>query len=194
MKVVALLLLAGCATVFDLEHVVLVDAGPADATFDPARGCPMEYQLALFPGSHYRFTSSSLALWDSSDDCNDDAQGVTHLAAAQTRAELDALIAAVVQSGIGTVWTGHVQAPGATTPSDRWIWTTGESVDPALWAPGEPNDTEGIEDTQEQAGDIAGGVSGLLDYNQGFGKRALCECDGREIASEAKTAIDLLRL
>jgi len=194
MRVVALLLVTGCADLWNIEYVESIDAGPADASFEPDRECPSDYQLALFAGSRYRITPDSFAAWDDSDDCNDDKVGITHLAVAQTRTELDNLIDALGPTGIGSWWLGLVQRAGAATPNDGWIWVTGETVDPALWdGPSEPNDGDGTENATEQFGDIISNVRGLIDYDGSGGKRALCECDGRAMSAEAKTAIELSR-
>ena len=86
-----LLALAGCDDLFNLEHIDPQSDGPAVHAFDPDVDCPEGYDLALFAGSRYRVSDDTLAAYDSSDDCNDDKPGFTHLAVAPTAPELTAL-------------------------------------------------------------------------------------------------------
>jgi hypothetical protein len=194
--VVWLLVLAGCDDLFNLEHIDPQRDGAALDAFDPDVDCPQGYDLALFAGSRYRVTESSYAAYDSSDDCNDDKLGFTHLAVAPTNAEVTALHDSLIAKGFGRWWLGGVQpAAGVTDPIQGWLWVTGEPVDVGQWAIGEPNDGDADEqDHIEQFMFIDETVPGLVDLLGSFGNRALCECDGRPVTEEARIAIDQGRM
>jgi hypothetical protein len=44
-------------------------------------------------------------------------------------------------------WTGGFQVPGSPEPNGGWSWMTGEPFLYTNWAPGEPNNYRGIEDS-----------------------------------------------
>jgi len=49
------------------------------------------------------------------------------------------------------MWLGLVQAPTAASPSAGWSWNGDGKTPPYLdWAPGQPNDSDGDEDGEEQ--------------------------------------------
>ena len=190
---VSLLLVAGCDYTFNLDHL---DPGAPDApqpdAFDVATQCRSDYDLPLWPGSRFRIYTSPGAAWALSDACNDDnADGTAHLAVAQTREKLDALIGALtVRQGVRW-WIGAVQPASATTPLEKWLWVTGEPVDPSLWdMPTEPNDGDGSEsDHNDQFGFIEQTSPGLVDVNGSLMMNGLCECDGHTMAAAAVAAI-----
>jgi hypothetical protein len=201
-RVVALLLLVGCDDLWNLERVppadsaLMRDALVHDTGFDPAIDCPPTYDLPLFSGSRYRITDNSYSAWDTSDDCDDDTNGRTHLASAQTRQELDTLIQSLIAKGYGRWWLGAVQpAAGVTLPLDGWLWLTGEPIAPTLWTAGEPNDSDGLEtnDHVEQFALIQDNRDGLIDLAGMFGNRGLCECDGLAVSEDAQSALSQSR-
>jgi hypothetical protein len=193
--VVALLVLAGCDDLWNLELVPSPDAGGMqDSGFDLEVDCPPTYELRLFPGSRYRVTDNSYAAWDTADDCADDTLGrTTHLATAQTAQELAALHESLVAQSAGRWWLGAVQPKsGVTLPLDGWIWLTGEPIEMTMWSitPLEPNDGDGLEpDHLEQFALIQDSRQGLIDLDGGFGNRGLCECDGLALSIAARSAL-----
>jgi hypothetical protein len=186
---VALLLLAGCDDLWNLEHL---EEGP----FDPA-SCPSTYALALWPGSRFRIGDTERTAWTAHDRCSaDSTTGVpTHLAVAATRDKLDALVGALTARADVRWWIGAVQPTSATEVGGDWLWLTGEPVAADLWdAPAEPNDGNGIEDIHdEQFAFIEASDAGLLDVNGITLLRFLCECDGRPVSAEAIAAVDQSR-
>jgi len=199
-KLSLLIALCGCDDLFNLEPIAVVDGAvdpPLDAGFDPARECPAEYALELFAGSRYRTTEVFTQAWNASDDCRDDKPGLTHLAVAATRDELDVLVATLVAKGVDRWWIGAVQPAAVTAPIDGWLWMTGEPVSAALWdLPLEPNDGQGTEtDHEEQFAIIQYDRPGLIDIaGNAVTLRGLCECDGRPMATGAASAVDQARL
>jgi len=192
-----LLLLAGCDFTFNLDYINPVDATAIDTsadTFNPDM-CPIGYDVSLYPGSKFRIITATMKAWDASDDCTNDLDGATHLAAALTRDKLDVLIGALTVRMQAYWWIGAVQPTNVSLPIERWVWTTGEPVDPTMWdSPVEPNDGNGIEDDhRDQFAMIGMNKPGLADVNGDSLQLALCECDGRPLADDAKAAIDQSR-
>ena len=186
-----LLLVAACDQTWNLDHI---EPRPE---FDPEMDCPMDYELELVAGSRYRITANTFNAWDSSDDCNDDSDGLTHLAVAETVDELTTLREALIAKGQTRWWLGAVQPPvGVTMPLDRWLWATGAQINKLMWAasPQEPDDADNVEqDHLEQFAVIEEARPGLVDIDGAFGNRALCECDGDALGDAARLAIDQSR-
>ncbi|HEY5945683.1 MAG TPA: C-type lectin domain-containing protein [Kofleriaceae bacterium] len=189
-----LLLLASCDQTWNLDHIDERDAAPH--AFDPAADCPTSYDLAFIAGSRFHIVQTGRTAWNASDACVADSSGLTHLAVAPTREELDALIGALTSRADGRWWIGAVQPTTATAPGDGWLWATGEAIDAALWlSPIEPNDGNGIEDDHEdQFGFIEASTTGLIDAQGLTVLRYLCQCDGRPMSNDARTALDQSRL
>ncbi|HEY5921057.1 MAG TPA: hypothetical protein VIV11_05270 [Kofleriaceae bacterium] len=190
MRVVVVLLLAACDQTWNLDHV------DPPLPFDPDVNCPTDYDLTLFPvapDSRYRVTGNTFAAWDSSDDCNDDTDGLTHLAVAATDEELAALREALIVKGQVRWWLGAVQpAVGVSMPLDDWLWVNDMQILKTLWAasPQEPDDVDGVEqDHREQFAVIEEARPGLVDIDGAFGNRAVCECDGDSLGDAARAAI-----
>ena len=190
MRIVGVLLLvAGCDSLWNLEHVP-----PSDA-FDVAQ-CPSDYDRAFWPGSRFRVVTTAIPAWEASDACNDDAAGATHLAVAATRDKLDALVGALTtEQGVGW-WLGAVQPKTVMSPSPSasWLWVTGEPIDPGQWSANEPNDANDNEaDHVEQFAKIDMTRTGLVDILGSMATDVLCECDGRPLTAEAIAAIEQSR-
>jgi len=195
-------LLAGCDDLFNLEPIAIDDGGLSteasdafESAFDPDQQCP-GYDLALYAGSRYRIISGLTTPWEAHDDCRDDLPGISHLAVASSNAERDVLLLAIENRSLSSWWMGGVQPVTATTPSDAWLWVTGEPFDKTRWAMYEPNDAGGEVDEvmhhYEQFTVLTAGY-GLADLGAGSAFGGLCECDGRSISSAATMAIDQLR-
>ena len=200
-SVVALTLVAlvgGCDEIWDIDHIGYVEKRDAAAAVDAAvdgftvDACPADYfVLPNITTSKYRIIDATLAAWDQSNDCNDDAVGLTHLAIARDDVELTAIHTALSLSGHMYWWGGGVQA-GTIDDADGWIWFDDVAIAPSAWAGIEPNDGDGTEDQWEQfvAFDSAQ-PTGIVDFRGALGQRALCECDGVGMGGQAQTAVML---
>jgi hypothetical protein len=199
-RVAALLVaVAACDQTWNLDRIEpardarVIDTQAIDARpFDPAVDCPASYDLFI-AGTPYRITANTFAWWDSAGDCDDDTDGFTHMAVAQTNAELMAFHDTLTQKNLGRWWLGAVQpAVGVTTPGEAWLWVTGEPIAATAWAsPDEPNDGgDGEQGHHEQFALVdETRLPALIDLDGSIGSRALCECDGRRIAQAAREAI-----
>jgi hypothetical protein len=184
--------LAGCDSMFNLDRIELVDAIAIDLPppFDPLRDC-VGYDEILFASTPYRVTPADKA-WVAYDDCADDSRGYTHLAVAETREELDALIGSTNPNPRLRFWVGGVQPRAALEHTSDWTWLTGEPIASDLWSyPPEPNDLDNNEaDHAEQFVIIQYNVPGLADMIGSYDVQGLCECDGRPIEMAAARAVD----
>ena len=186
---VALLGLAGCDQLWNLQHVDQEprEAGAIDADLS---GCPMTYGLPVdgYP-SRYRYEATGTS-WDGAETlCAAETTGLTHLVVLQDDDERLAIVTALAKVGsTSSVWIGL---------SDRvmegeYRWVTDERVGmPPLenppWPAGQP-DNSGTGGTEQDCVRIQGMTgaaptlfddgecSSIFDY--------VCECDGNPPAPE----------
>ncbi len=178
--------LAGCDTVFDLDEVDLPsDASMFDA-FVPAQQCPTSYSTELSPGgSRYRVILQPARPGVHQSTCAADSGArVTHLAVFETIEEQNKVQTLLDDSGQFAWYVGAVQPRGQATPRLGWVWLTGEDVafaafDPFGEASGEPNDSDGAENDEENLVYIRAQRDGLIDVFNTNEQGAICECDGR---------------
>lgn len=177
---------AGCDRVFEIE-----DVGVADVrTFDAERDCPPSYEAMSPQTSRYRVADVAQAAWSHNVACESDAPGLSHLAVIDTQGERVALLAALDTRGSYRWYVGAVQRASSGTPEAGWLWLTGSSFDPNLWAEFEPDDADGIENGSEQFAMLQDGYTGLADCIGNNSQQALCECDGRPVTDEGRMALD----
>lgn len=163
-----------------------IDAAPIpDAfvppAFDPAT-CPAGYTATIVasPLSRYRFIMSNQSWVTQHQDCANDLVGATHLVVLDTVAEAQQVNAATSST---SYHVGAAQPPGQANPLAGWLALTGEPVSATVWYPGQPNDNDYAENSQQDRGAVNTGVSSLLqDVEATFSTHAVCECDGKGVA------------
>jgi hypothetical protein len=69
----------------------------------------------------------------------------SHLATVTSQAESDLIERLLLDSSEKTAWLGGIQIDENDEPGGGWAWVTGEPFEFTNWAPGEPNDTGGVE-------------------------------------------------
>jgi len=193
MRLAWVVLLVGCGFNSPVGKIGDQTGGASDAPvadFDYAT-CPLNYNLQLPGPSRYRLIPQGHAAWTQSDDCNDDLSGATHLVVLNTMTELMD-VSAFVNSAADTapghsVWIGGVQPITALTPKDGWLGFDGA---PLLdtWEPGEPNDGNTETDHSEQFVNLEN-AKRIADRPGNTNLGAVCECDGKPVASNAAAAI-----
>jgi hypothetical protein len=175
---IALLLLAGCDRLFNLDHFpdVRGDAAPDGARQVDAPPMGMLDAMADAPpvpclpvgvacvGAVNAFPCDNLCFVTCDENvtqavavsrCNN--SGGAKLAALDT-----ATVDACVTSHLSEFsWTGYVQFPAQPFPDTAWYWLRGSSASPVYthWKTNEPNDADGTETGQEDCAyvDNAGG-------------------------------------
>jgi hypothetical protein len=194
MRVAWIVLIAGCG--FQAHAPPDEEAAPVpDAGFDAA-SCPASYDVTL-PGqsaSRYRLITAGHAAWTQSDACVADLAGATHLVVLDSQNEFDRVVAlvAAATTSVSSIWVGAVQQATAMQPLDGWLWFDGSPVTGG-WSGAEPNDRDGRENQEEQFARIEKTKLYLQDSGGTTSAGALCECDGKPIASAATTAISANR-
>lgn len=191
MRVAWIALVAGCGFQSPGPTVGGTATTPPDSGFDYAT-CPASYNVPLPGPTRYRLIPEGRAAWTHSDACNADLRGATHLVVLETMPELLSVSAFVdnvtTVTADNAVWIGGVQLRTALVPSDGWL---GFDAAPliAAWAPGEPNDGTTETDHSEQFVYLQRDRRYLADKPGDTGAGALCECDGKPVASVAGAAI-----
>jgi hypothetical protein len=191
----AVVALAGCDTVFDLDVVELPrDASRFDA-FLPVQDCPASYSTELVPGgSRYRVILQPTRPGAHQASCVGDTGGrFTHLAVLETQLEQTAVQTFLNGSGQFAWYVGAIQPMGQATARLGWVWLTGEDVSIAAFDPfgtggGEPNDLDGVENSEENVVYIRAMRDGLIDVLNTNEQGAICECDGRAMDAAAAAA------
>ena len=97
-----------------------------------------------------------------------------------------ALVAAATT--VNAIWVGAVQLATAMQPLAGWMWFDG-SPGTGGWSGVEPNDRDGRESQEEQFARIEKTKLYLQDSGGMTSSGALCECDGKPIATTAAAAI-----
>jgi hypothetical protein len=163
-----------------------VDAS-VDAGFDAAL-CPASYNVQLPGPSRYRLILEGGAAWMHSDDCDDDLPGATHLVVFESLAELVEVNALhETTDELEDIWIGGVQQRSARLPADEWLSFDGAPLMDG-WDAGEPND-DTVEDLAEQFAEMQKGRRYFNDTEGSEPNDALCECDGKSVAPNARAAI-----
>ena len=168
------------------EAAPVLDAG-LDAPI-----CPASYDVALPGPSRYRLIPDGRTAWVQSDACDADLPGATHLVVLDAPGELSSVVALVgaastVLAG-NAIWIGAVQPAGAAQPGAGWLWFDGSAVTGG-WGGIEPNDRDNKENQEEQFVRIEKTKLYLQDSSGTSNSSALCECDGKPIATAAAAAI-----
>lgn len=190
MRVAWVFLIAGCG--FQAHAPLDEEAAPIpDAGFDVAR-CPASYDVRFPPpsSSRYRLITAGHAAWTQSDACAVDLLGATHLVVLDSQSELDRVVAlvAATTTQVNSIWVGAVQPATAMQPLAGWMWFDGSPVTGG-WSGVEPNDRDGRESQEEQFVRIEKTKLYLQDSGGNTSSGALCECDGKPIATAAAAAI-----
>jgi hypothetical protein len=188
---VALVLVAGCDSVFRLDPVRLPDPRP-DAAFNADTDCPPQYDKDLFPGSRYRVVGPGTAATLNAT-CVADTADQSHLAVLDTISELAGIQRECDNANDQLCWVGGVQSPAATQTTESWLWLTGESIPSTFWNVGEPNDFDGMESGQETFASVWEVYPGIVDVKATDTRIGICECDGRPMDPTAQSYIDALR-
>jgi hypothetical protein len=189
MRVAWIALVAGCG--FQSPAADPSMGGAPDSSFDYTT-CPASYNVALPGPTRYRLIATGRAAWDHSDTCNADLLGATHLVVLETMPELLS-VSGFVATNANTiannaVWVGGVQLRTALTPRDGWLGFDGAALIDA-WDPNEPNDTGGTEADHGEQFVFLENARRLADRPGNTGIGALCECDGKPVATNAAAAI-----
>ncbi len=177
MRVCVVVLLASCRVGF--EPLPDADVG--------IEGCPESYTVTIASSrSRYRITSTDLSFDEHHRACAADAPGATHLVTLNSvteEIELAPEIAAVPMPARGRFYVGAVQPPGQTVVDAGWLGFDGAPVPADVWAAGEPDDLDDIEDSTEQRATV-NDTRFMLDVSGPVPYGAVCECDGVAIAPE----------
>jgi len=163
------------------SDAAMVDAPPPDAAFDPVT-CPAGYATTIVasPGSRYRWIANNQPWLTHHQDCANDLLGATHLVVFDSAAEAQQIAAA---SSSMYYQVGAAQAPGQSSVGAGWFAVTGEPVAATLWHPGQPNDGNGSENSQQDRGSVNTLDGPLLqDVDATFATHGVCECDGKPVA------------
>jgi hypothetical protein len=182
---IALLLVAGCSSIFGLDNPVLVeattDAAAGDAAISdvmadvapdsssPGVGCPAAYNLSYMT-SRYRVVAASewiIAAQDCADDMGFGTRS-THLVVLGNDAERSYL----ASLGLPGAWIGL--SDRTTEGTYRWVTAEPTIYPPAAgapWAQGEPDNALG------QDCIVSTLSAQLQDTNCTATAPALCECD-----------------
>ena len=190
MRFLLAIVLAGCGQLFGLQEVKL-DADAAVDAFDPQTHCLPGYDHP-FGDSRYRILTLALPALAQHDICRDDLAGVTHLAVISSPSEQSHLMQLVNAQPGQRAYVGLVQSRAAAEVNQYWLSVTGEQQG-WVWGPNEPDDVDMIEIDHYEQFAMFLGATGLVDYDGDINIPALCECDGRGISEEARTAIDVYR-
>ena len=188
------LLLVGCgfqSPVSTIDDETGGEPDTPDASFDYAR-CPGSYNVSLPGPSRYRLITAGHPVGEQSDACNQDLPGATHLVVIETPKELTDVEAFVRNLGPGTagnaLWIGGVQRRTAVLPSDAWLGFDGNPLIHG-WGGGEPNDKGGGESQHdEQFVKMQKDKPYFIDATGTDAIGALCECDGKAVATSAVEA------
>lgn len=155
-------------------------APPPDAAFDPAT-CPAGYAttIAAAPASRYRWIAVNRTWPAHRQDCEDDLVGATHLVVLDSAAEAQQIAAA---SSSMYYHVGAAQAPNQASVQAGWTTLTGEPVPASMWHAGQPNDSNGSENDQQDRASVNTLDGPLLqDVEASFSTHAVCECDGKPV-------------
>lgn len=175
---IGLVALAGCDSVFSIDHVDVHDALTVDAV-----ACPETYNPIPMgpPNVQYRYVPLATTWPKAADSCKSDLEGHTHLVVLDTDAERVAVEQYLIMlTGGFAVHAGYARDTSAN-PITGFFAVTGEVVPSTQppWAPNEPNNGAGVGSPEPIVwfGFQTGLVDGPLDYQVGY----LCECDHRPI-------------
>jgi hypothetical protein len=165
------------------------------AIFDPAT-CPATYTITIAsaPKSRYFMRTATTSYWMHHSACKADLAGATHLMLPDSAAEISEIVTATADMATtnNEVLVGVVQNIGlATAPNVGWTRFDGNSVDPSLWLPNEPNDGDGNEANHaENVGSINRTYS-LMNDTVGTAAMApaICECDGKALAPSIESIL-----
>ncbi len=169
--------------------------------------CPTEYLGKVYGDSRYFHVIDLREARAQHDACvSQSAYGWTHLAVFETEAEAEAVAAMLAPElpamGSNRFYVGAVQSMEAGKPGESWVWLTGAAVpdkseDESVWGTivdsmgvekPQPNDFDGTEqDHAEQVMvlDLAAVDKYATDAPGATPLRAVCECDGKAVASIA---------
>ena len=156
--------------------------------------CPVNYDLNIPGPSRYRLIADGHRAWEQSDACDQDMQGMTHLAVIETPQELEDVRTFLKNPGSGLatggIWIGAVQRMSATSPRDGWLGFDGADLFNG-WGGTEPNDglDNNENDHSEQFVVMEKGLSFFIDIPGNSTFSALCECDGKPIDSSVATLV-----
>lgn len=162
---------------------LIPDAPPPDAAFDPAT-CPAGYNqtVTASPRSRYRWIAVNQSWLTQHQDCANDLPGATHLVVLDSIAEAQQIAAA---SGSVYYQVGAAQAPSQASVQAAWFALTGEPVSASMWHAGQPNDSDGAENGQQDRGSVNTSAGPLIqDVEASFATHAVCECDGKGVAPQ----------
>lgn len=189
--------LAGCDLVVGLER--RADA-PPDASPDAAfhrDQCPSTYDVRPdAEASAYRLILTPRDVGAQAADCAGDLPGATHLVTIDRESEASLVVMAIEALPPNTLaseraWIGAVQPPAQDGPEAGWIGPDGEPLDPGMWATGEPQDgADGVESGEEQFGVFERSLRYLVDVPGSHVYGAVCECDGRPVATTFAAALE----
>lgn len=184
MKWLALLSLAGCDSLFNLEHVDNVDTAMDAAVDATPEQCPASYATPPNTTGTYRYVSLSLP-WDAAEaDCENDTQTrISHLVVFDDIAELLAVRAAAPFEAPWEVSVGYARdtlAQGGVANEFYPITSTVPLLTTSpLWAMGEPNN--GLGGPEETTVFISNDTA-LYDAPATYPHNYICECDHRQPA------------
>ena len=192
----ALCLLAACRIGFDplASDANVDDASLDDANLDDALRvtCPPSYTVTLpSTASRYLVTTTTLLLTDHHTLCAQHLPGATHLVALDSLTELmelDAVLQLSPPPPLGRYYVGAIQRESQPAVDASWLTYTGEPVLPELWRSGEPNDLDDVEDGAESNA-VVDDNGRLVDVSGTQAYGAVCECDGRAIATEVSSLL-----
>ncbi len=172
MKWLALLLLGGCDSLFNLDPVTLPpDARELDAAIDAvSEACPSVYSPI---GTSSYFFVPDVATWEAAEVlCERDTEThITHLVVFDDAAEMQAVRAIVTTPNLSwQVWAGYSRPKLDATK--LYYEVTGGTIDAAspLWNVGEPN-------AGDETATFFQATGGMIDTNAGYFLPSLCECD-----------------
>ena len=172
MKWLALLLLGGCDSLFNLEPVTLPpDAREIDAAVDaPPEACPSSYTAI---GSSSYFFVPEVSTWQAAEALceRDTVTRISHLVVFKDVAEMQAVRSAVTTPNLTwQVWAGYSRP--MLDDTKLYYAVTGDTIDSSspLWNAGEPNGGDETATFFQSTG-------GMIDTNRGYFLPSLCECD-----------------
>ena len=164
--------------------------------FHPAM-CPASYTITIDSStstSRYYMRTATTSFWMHHSGCKGDLPGATHLMLPDSAAEINEIVAATLDMATGSneVFVGAAQnIATATSPTTGWTRVDGNSVDPSLWLPQEPNDGDGNE--VNHAENIASINRTYSMMNDTVGATAtspaICECDGKSVPPSVESIL-----